>query len=342
MNGVFEKRLPNILVTGANGQLGTSLAMIADPDDARFFFTDVAELDITDEAGVEKYIADNGIDVLINCAAYTNVEKAEDDEAAAALINACAPAVLARSCRRHGVFMIHVSTDYVFGGGRCMTPYKEDARENPLGVYGRTKLAGERAVIAELGECGEATGADADTADLSGKRPGYLIFRTAWLYSEYGRNFVKTMLSLMESREKLNVVFDQVGTPTYAADLARTIYDAAMRVAAGETDVRHCGIYNYSNEGVCSWYDFSVAIEELSRESRGRRCEVSPCHSDEFPSKVRRPSFSVLDKTKVKKVFGTVIPHWRISLKVCLDNLLGTGSGTGKAQTADRKARVAQ
>lgn len=332
MNGVSEKRLPNILVTGANGQLGTSIAMIADPDDARFFFTDVEELDITDAAEVERYIADNRIDILINCAAYTNVEKAEDDEAAAALINAEAPAILARSCRKHGVFMIHVSTDYVFGDGGCTTPYREDARENPLGVYGRTKLAGEKAVRADLEGGAGDTMDDCSIAGVStGMRPGYLIFRTAWLYSEYGRNFVKTMLSLMESKEKLNVVFDQVGTPTYAADLARTIYDAAMRVAVGEMRAEDCGIYNFSDEGVCSWYDFSVAIEELSRESRGRRCEVLPCHSEEFPSKVRRPSFSVLDKTKVKKVFGASIPHWRVSLKVCLDNLLGAGSDTGKA-----------
>ncbi len=311
MKNNSEQRLANILVTGANGQLGTSVAMLANPADARFFFTDIAELDITDAKAVDAYILDNKIDILINCAAYTNVDKAEDDEKTAELLNAKAPAILAHVCRKHKVFMIHISTDYVFGGGRRTIPYKESDAPHPTGVYGETKLRGEENIRLALNE-----------AVMAGKHPGYLIFRTAWLYSEYGKNFVKTMLSLMASREELNVVFDQVGTPTYAADLARAVYDAALKASGNEISAAECGVYNFTDEGVCSWFDFSVAIEELSREKRGKACKVLPCHSDEFPSKVRRPSFSVLDKTKVKKVFAVEIPYWRNSLEVCLRNLL--------------------
>src|SRR5574344_1971634 len=279
--------LKNILVTGANGQLGTSLAMLANPKDARFFFTDVAELDITNLAAVTKFVKDNGIDILINCAAYTNVDRAEDDY------------------KKAGAFLIHVSTDYVFGGGRSVLPYKEDAKENPTGVYGVTKLDGEKNIKKVLG-------------DKSKKDAGnYLIIRTAWLYSEYGHNFVKTMLDLQATHKEIKVVFDQTGTPTYAADLAKAIYEIAMKLSKDDA-VKYSGVYNYTNEGVCSWFDFAVAIGELGK----RKCKVNPCHSDEFPSKVKRPPFSVLDKTKIKNTFGVEVPYWRDSLKVCIKNLL--------------------
>ncbi len=312
MKNKSENTVPNILITGANGQLGSSIATLADSSDARFFFTDVAELDITDAKAVDAYITEHKIDILINCAAYTNVDKAEDDEKTAELLNAKAPAILAKACKKHKVFMIHISTDYVFGGGRRTIPYKESDPAKPTGVYGVTKLQGEKNVELAL-----------DEAVSAGKHPGYLIFRTAWLYSEYGKNFVKTMLSLMADRQELNVVFDQVGTPTYAGDLARVVYDSALKAANGEITAKECGVYNFTDEGVCSWYDFSVAIEELSREKRGKFCNVRPCHSDEFPSKVCRPSYSVLDKSKVKKTFGADVPYWRVSLRKCLDNLLG-------------------
>lgn len=314
------KKLKNILVTGANGQLGTSLAMLANPRDACFFFTDVAELDITNLAAVTKFVGDNDIDILINCAAYTNVEKAEDDFKTAELLNGKAPENLAVACKKAGAFLIHVSTDYVFGGGRSVLPYKEHAEENPIGVYGKTKLDGEKNIIKILG-------------DKSKKAAGnYLIIRTAWLYSEYGHNFVKTMLDLQATHKEIKVVFDQTGTPTYAADLAKAIYEIAMKLPTEEVKkgkgavqsgiseeaVKYSGIYNYTNEGVCSWYDFAVAIGELGK----RRCKVNPCHSDEFPSKVNRPSFSVLDKTKIKNTFGVEVPYWRDSLKVCIKNLL--------------------
>lgn len=297
--------LKNILVTGANGQLGTSLAMLANPKDARFFFTDVAELDITNLAAVTKFVKDNRIDILINCAAYTNVDRAEDDYKTAELLNGKAPENLAVACKKAGAFLIHVSTDYVFGGGRSVLPYKEDAKENPTGAYGVTKLDGEKNIKKVLG-------------DKSKKDAGnYLIIRTAWLYSEYGHNFVKTMLDLQATHKEIKVVFDQTGTPTYAADLAKAIYEIAMKLSK-EDAVKYSGIYNYTNEGVCSWYDFAVAIGELGK----RKCKVNPCHSDEFPSKVKRPSFSVLDKTKIKNTFGVEVPYWRDSLKVCIKNLL--------------------
>ena len=318
MNNI--KKLKNILVTGANGQLGTSLALIANSEDANFFFTDVAELDITNLVAVTKFVKDNDIDILINCAAYTNVDKAEDDFKTAELLNGKAPENLAVVCKKVGAFLIHVSTDYVFGGGRSVLPYKENVKENPTGVYGETKLDGEKNIIRVLG-------------DKSKKGTGdYLIIRTAWLYSEYGHNFVKTMLDLQATHKEIKVVFDQTGTPTYAADLAKAIYEIAMKIPMGELKngkaanqsgisegaVKYSGIYNYTNEGVCSWYDFAIAIGELGK----RQCKVNPCHSDEFPSKVNRPPFSVLDKTKIKNTFGVEVPYWRDSLRVCVNNLL--------------------
>lgn len=284
----------NILVTGANGQLGRSLRLAASRSADRYVFTDVGELDITDAESVERMVADHGIGLAINCAAYTNVDRAEDDRARAELLNATAVEYLAAAMRRHDGWLVHISTDYVFGGEPCNIPCREERRGTPTGVYGETKLHGEEAVV------------------RSGCR--YLIFRTSWLYSEFGRNFVKTMLELTATRPSLQVVFDQAGTPTYAGDLAAAIFDIVEhRRYAG-----HEGVYHYSDEGVCSWYDFTVAIAEYAGHTA---CDIRPCHSDEFPSKVKRPAYSVLDKTKIKNTFGLRIPHWTESLRTCLQNL---------------------
>ena len=280
-----------ILITGANGQLGNEMRRVSAQSSNRYIFTDVAELDITDRESVLAYVEAEKVEVIVNCAAYTNVEKAEEDYERADLLNNRAVENLALAARAVGATMIHVSTDYVFKGDNCV-PYFEDMDTDPLGVYGSTKLAGERALIA------------------SGCR--YLIFRTAWLYSPFGNNFVKTMRRLTAERESLNVVFDQVGTPTYAGDLAALIYHVIEFGQLGKE-----GIYHYSNEGVCSWYDFAKEIADLS----GHVCDIRPCHSDEFPSKVERPHFSVLDKTKVKKTFGVVVPYWKDSLRKCVNEL---------------------
>lgn len=284
----------NVLVTGANGQLGNEMRRIAASGTTphRYIFTDVAELDITDPAAIEAMMTAEQVNAIVNCAAYTNVDKAEDDEAVADLINNKAVANLAAAAKAHDALLVHVSTDYVFGGDGNL-PRKEDDAVNPLGVYGVTKLAGEQSIAA------------------AGCRS--VILRTAWLYSVHGKNFVKTMLSLMASRPELKVVFDQVGTPTYAGDLA----DAIAVILCDPQVNDKLGIYHFSDEGVCSWFDFSTAIAELS----GSACAVKPCHSDEFPSKVTRPAFSVLDKTKIKAAFGLNIPHWRTSLILCLNAL---------------------
>ncbi len=284
----------NILVTGANGQLGNEMRIVSQQSAHHYIFTDVVELDITDAAAVEKMVADNDVKVIVNCAAYTNVDKAEDDRELAELLNAKAVENLAVAIRRNDGLLVHVSTDYVFGGTRNNTPCREEEAANPTGVYGETKLHGEEAVI----------------------RSGchYLIIRTAWLYSEYGKNFVKTMLNLTATKPSLKVVFDQTGTPTYAYDLAAAIYDIVEQRKYEGRD----GIYHYSNEGVCSWYDFTKAIAEYAGHTA---CDIQPCHSDEFPSKVVRPSYSVLDKTKIKTTFGLKIPYWTDSLKQCIDNL---------------------
>lgn len=284
----------NILVTGANGQLGNEMRIVSQTSTDRYFFTDVAELDITDADAVEKMVADNDIKVIVNCAAYTNVDKAEDEEELAELLNARAVANLALSMQRHDGLLVHVSTDYVFGGNRNNTPCREEEPANPTGIYGITKLHGEQAITA------------------SGCH--YLIIRTAWLYSEFGKNFLKTMLSLTATKPQLKVVFDQVGTPTYAYDLAATIYDIVEHRKYEGKD----GIYHYSNEGVCSWFDFTRMI---ARYAGNTQCDVQPCHSDEFPSKVVRPSYSVLDKTKIKQTFGIRIPYWTDSLEACLKNM---------------------
>ena len=287
----------NILITGANGQLGSSLRQLGSVSPNNYLATDVAELDITDAGAVLQTVKEQRIDVIVNCAAYTNVERAEEDEPTADLLNHKAAAYLAAAAKETGATLIHVSTDYVFDG-TGHRPYTEDMATSPLGAYGRTKLAGEEAVKA------------------SGCR--YLILRTAWLYSEYGNNFLKTMLRLTSERETLRVVFDQVGTPTYAGDLALAIFSLieAGRYTGNE------GVYHFTDEGVCSWYDFTKVIAALSGHTE---CNIQPCHSNEFPSPVTRPAYSVLDKTKIKETFGIRIPYWMDSLKVCLQNMQALG-----------------
>ena len=281
----------NILVTGANGQLGNEMQRVAKTSSNHYIFTDVAQLDITDREAVLRAVKDNSIQVIVNCAAYTNVDKAEDDRETADLINNKAVENLAIAARENDATLIHISTDYVFKGNRC-TPCREDWETDPLGVYGITKLAGEKSI--------ERTGCR------------HIIIRTAWLYSPFGKNFVKTMQKLTAEKDSLKVVFDQVGTPTYAGDLA----DAITRIIeTGQLGKQ--GIYHFSNEGVCSWYDFAREICELS----GNTCNIQPCHSDEFPSKVKRPHFSVLDKTKIKDTFGIEVPYWKDSLKKCIREL---------------------
>lgn len=284
----------NILVTGANGQLGSHMRLQGVHSSHHYFFTDVDELDITCAQAVETFVCDNHIEAIVNCAAYTNVDKAEEEEQVAFLLNCTAVEHLARAMKMVGGLLVHVSTDYVFGGNKNNTPCAESEQANPTGAYGRTKLAGEQAIIA------------------SGCR--HIIFRTAWLYSEYGKNFVKTMLSLTAAKPQLNVVFDQVGTPTYAGDLAHAI--AAILEQPLSAAIEGC--YHYSNEGVCSWFDFT---KEIARQSGHTQCDIQPCHSSEFPSKVVRPSYSVLDKTKFKQSFHLPVPYWTDSLQRCIQNL---------------------
>ena len=283
----------NILVTGALGQLGSELRLVAACSSDNYIYTDVAELDITDRDAVNAFVESNGVDAIVNCAAFTDVERAEDVPDLAERINAGAVANLADAMASRGGLLVHVSTDYVFGGESFNTPIKEDATGAPTGVYGLTKLHGEQAVL------------------RSGCR--HIIIRTAWLYSEFGRNFVKTMLRLTSERPVVKVVFDQAGTPTYALDLARAIF----KILEGRLYEGREGIYHYTNEGVCSWFDFARAIAERS----GSSCKVLPCHSSEFPSKVRRPSYSVLDKSKIKEAFGVDVPYWTDSLSECLSNM---------------------
>ena len=296
-----------VLVTGANGQLGSEMRLIAMNSPHAFVFSDVTELpgvetvhlDITDLEAVRTMVEKENIDVIVNCAAYTNVDKAEDDQDLCELLNAKAPENLAIAMKEANGLLVHVSTDYVFGGDPYNTPCKEDQKGTPTGVYGLTKLHGERAI--------QATGCD------------NVILRTAWLYSEFGRNFVKTMLNLTATKPELNVVFDQTGTPTYALDLANAISVILEDYVSHEKPgYSRSGIYHYSNEGVCSWFDFTKMIAEYSGNTG---CNIRPCHSDEFPSKVKRPAYSVLDKTKIKETFGVTIPYWTDSLKKCISNL---------------------
>lgn len=296
----------NILVTGANGQLGNEMRIVTKGSSDNYIFTDVNEvegqsttfLDITDVEAIRKTVSDNDVKVIVNCAAWTNVDACENDEKLAALaekLNADAPRNLAVVMKEVEGLLVHVSTDYVFGGDPYNTPCQEEQKGTPTGVYGTTKLKGEQNIIA------------------SGVK--HIILRTAWLYSEFGKNFVKTMMNLTATKPALNVVFDQCGTPTYAGDLAELIYNIiSERKYEGNT-----GIYHYSNEGVCSWYDFTMKIAEIAGNTS---CDIQPCHSDEFPSPVKRPAYSVLDKTKVKKTFGVKVPYWTVSLKKCMSTLM--------------------
>ena len=293
----------NILVTGANGQLGNEMRIVSKGSQDSYIFTDVVEvaglettiLDITNLEAIRKIVRDNDVNVIVNCAAYTNVDKAETDQELAELLNAKAPENLAIAMKEVNGLLVHISTDYVFGGDPYNTPCKEDQKGTPTGVYGLTKLHGEQAI--------RSVGCQ------------HVIIRTAWLYSEFGKNFVKTMLNLTATKPQLKVVFDQVGTPTYALDLAKAIYD----VLESRNYIGKTGIYHYSNEGVCSWFDFTKMIAEYAGNTT---CDIQPCHSDEFPSPVKRPAYSVLDKTKIKETFGLKIPYWTDSLKHCIQNLL--------------------
>ena len=281
-----------ILITGANGQLGNEMRVLStEYPEHTYFFTDVQELDICDEAAVRSFVADNRIACIVNCAAYTAVDKAEENEELCDRLNHLAPGYLAKAAEACGASLIQISTDYVFDGTSHL-PYTEETTPCPNSVYGRTKLAGEKAVMQY---CSRA-----------------MVIRTAWLYSIYGNNFVKTMLRLGRERESLGVVFDQIGTPTYARDLARAIFTAIHQGIVP-------GIYHFSNEGVCSWYDFTKAIHRLADITT---CHVSPLHTAEYPAKAPRPAYSVLDKTKIKSTFGLDIPHWEESLERCVSFLL--------------------
>ena len=292
----------NILVTGANGQLGNEMRIVSRQSADRYVFTDVADfpgndtvhLDITDMEAVREAVSEYDIDIIVNCAAYTNVDKAEADIDACRLLNAKAPENLAVAIREKGGLLIHISTDYVFGGVVYDAPLNEDTPTSPTGVYGLTKLEGEEMIR------------------RSGCR--HIIIRTSWLYSEFGKNFVKTMLALTSSKPSLKVVNDQTGTPTYALDLALAIFDIIENRKAASNE----GLYHYSNEGECTWYEFARTIAAYSGNTE---CEINPCSSEEYPSPVRRPSYSVLDKTRIKKAFGMSVPHWTDSLKKCLNNI---------------------
>ena len=304
-----------ILVTGANGQLGNEMRIVTKGSKDKYIFTDVVEvegqettiLDITNLDAIRKIVSDNDVKVIVNCAAWTNVDGAEDPEKYALVekLNATAPENLAIAMKKVGGLLIHISTDYVFGGDPYNTPCKEEQKGTPTGVYGLTKLHGEQKIL--------ATGCN------------YVILRTAWLYSEFGKNFVKTMLNLTATKPQLKVVFDQVGTPTYALDLSNTIstviedYKKSCNLKPEKCNYSKSGIYHFSNEGVCSWYDFTKMIAEIAGNIS---CVIQPCHSDEFPSPVTRPSYSVLDKTKIKESFDIKIPYWTDSLRKCICNMM--------------------
>lgn len=314
----------NILITGANGQLGNEMQIVAKESSDKYIFTDVCDgyekLDITDLEAVRKAVKENDVKCIVNCAAWTNVDGAEDPEKYAIVekLNATAPENLAKAMKEVNGLLVHVSTDYVFGGDPYNTPCKEKQKGTPTGVYGLTKLHGEQKI--------QATGCN------------YVILRTAWLYSEFGKNFVKTMLNLTATKPQLKVVFDQVGTPTYALDLAnaittiiedykKEILRSANKDACSEglknsqlsiVNYLKSGVYHFSNEGVCSWFDFTKIIAEIAGN---KECDIQPCHSDEFPSPVKRPAYSVLDKTKIKETFGIKIPYWSDSLKKCMSSM---------------------
>lgn len=288
----------NILVTGANGMLGNTLQVVAKESKDHYIFTDVCDgyrhLDITNLDAIKQIVKEEQIECIINCAAWTNVDKAETAGEIVELLNATAPENLAKAIKEMDGVLIHISTDYVFGGDPYNTPCREDQKGTPTGVYGQTKLQGEQRI--------QATNAN------------HIIIRTAWLYGEYGHNFVKTMINLTSTRDELKVVFDQCGTPTYAVDLAKAIFE----IVEYRKYVGHTGIYHFSNEGVCSWYDFAIKIAELAGNTN---CRILPCHSHEFPSPVKRPAYSVFDKTKIKETFDVTVPYWVDSLKTCMKNL---------------------
>lgn len=320
----------NILVTGANGQLGNEMRIVTKNSKDKYIFTDVVEvegqnttiLDITNVVAIRSIVKDNDVKVIVNCAAWTNVDGAEDPEKRelVELLNAKAPENLAIAMNEVGGLLVHISTDYVFGGDPYNTPCKEDQKGTPTGVYGLTKLHGEQNI--------QKVGCN------------HVIIRTAWLYSEFGKNFVKTMLNLTATKPQLKVVFDQVGTPTYAYDLAQAIvtilddYKKSITDNLSPISYAKSGVYHFSNEGVCSWYDFTKMIQQIALElgyyeslpKQGDlegHCDIQPCHSEEFPSPVKRPAYSVLDKTKIKETFGIKIPYWTESLKKCITNLKG-------------------
>ena len=297
----------NILVTGANGQLGREMRLTAKESSHHYIFTDVAPtegletilLDITDRNAVEQMVSEEQVGAIVNCAAWTDVDACETDSVMAAKaerINALAPAILAQAMRDVNGLLVHISTDYVFGLEPYNTPCNEEQKGTPTGVYGHSKLRGEM-VIRNSGV-------------------QYLILRTSWLYSEYGRNFCRTMMKLTAEKPQVNVVFDQTGTPTYALDLAQAITTILER----ESWRGNTGIYNYSNEGVCSWYDFAMTIRKMAGHEA---CQINPCHSSEYPSPVKRPAYSVLDKSKFKQTFHLSIPYWAESLLKCVNNLKG-------------------
>ena len=301
----------NILVTGANGQLGNEMRIISQKSNDNYIFTDVNEvegvetiyLDITDLEAIREMVKGNKVEVIVNCAAWTNVDACETDERLASLaekLNADAPENLAKAMKEANGLLVQISTDYVFGKEPYNTPCKEDQKGTPTGVYGTTKLHGEQKI--------NATGCK------------HVVIRTAWLYSEFGKNFCKTMLNLTATKPSLKVVFDQCGTPTYAYDLAKAIETVIedYRQISDSTEYAKTGIYHFSNEGVCSWYDFTKMIAEYSGHTD---CEINPCYSTDYPSPVKRPAYSVLDKSKIKETFGVKVPYWTDSLKICINNL---------------------
>lgn len=304
----------NILVTGANGQLGNEMRILARESQDKYIFTDVNQvegvettyLDIMDLAAIRQLVKDKEVKAIVNCAAWTNVDGAEDPEKYELVekLNAIAPENLAKVMKEVGGLLVHISTDYVFGAEPYNTPCKEDQTGTPTGVYGLTKLHGEQKIA--------AVGCD------------HVIIRTAWLYSEFGKNFCKTMMNLTATKQELKVVYDQVGTPTYALDLAKAIevvlndYASAVMPDSDRASYAKSGVYHYSNEGVCSWFDFTKMIAEYNGTTA---CNIQPCYSCDFPSPVKRPSYSVLDKNKIKTVFGVDVPYWTDSLKKCINNL---------------------
>jgi dTDP-4-dehydrorhamnose reductase len=288
--------MTKILITGANGQLGSEIRKSSDLfPDFSLVFTDLNELDITNPAAVEAMLADEKPQWLINCAAYTAVDKAETEEETAWLINAVAPAILAEKSKAIGCRFVQISTDYVFDG-KSYLPYVEEDEVCPTSVYGKTKLEGELISLTN--------------------NPETLVIRTSWLYSSFGNNFVKSMIRLGKERDKLNVIFDQIGSPTYAGDLAMAILEIIRKTESGESEFI-AGTYHYSNEGVCSWYDFAIAIHQIY----GISCSVNAIESKDYPSPVVRPPYSILNKSKIKSIFGIQIPYWRKSLEICIDEI---------------------